>query len=959
MPYPAALGVRVVAGGPANASAAEVEAVLVALVQWSGATSLDVTDPSIDAPLAARLLACGAHWATVQARNESAVHELLAQGQHKIDRLELQLPQGSAMLAPDAVFLKMLMATGVKALVVHGLLDLLSLAASAQAGSALDGLRLAHIEACFVVPDDADVGWTIASLSRHHSVGDMLHKPMPLAVAGYTPLGAQAAQQLASRSTSARMARAAAEGAANRRFLAAESRRYDVSETWSEAVGTLGDLLARGRSMRALVQYVLSPANTLIPKGRWLAPGVAVPDSSSLQDKLRELLETGAPVALLRAALAEMLRGADDEAVERVCQALVLTRFPLNAQPPEAWQTLAQGFKPHRISNGVSPMALSEISAPPDSAPDAEPVRSEHASVALAIPRGHIAALVVPSGEASRTALLQRFVQMPRSAATAEVVRLLATGICDVADMDHMQQLAFTSLLLAQGQWKLLAHMVPARSHWALQAFTPEMAATLEKMAPWPSATSTCQIVTSSALAASCVRQLGTLATSVLPERLSVVIDIKPNGDAQVWESLAELVTSSGCRDLTLNESPDVAVPTDAVIGFLNSLAAEKLEHLALMGISDRTTPLSAALLGFVRRSAARALTISWCGDALTQAVVTSRPWNVLVATLTPSLVQVVRKGGVTARELCVMGTRPDHMPQIKGVVASTHGLKTLQIMGTPVELKTLAEILKAQPSIEGVNCALSMTSRKRADEGLALMRQNTAFRHIGNFEWVPAEEDQDASPLDRQTWDALVELTFRHALRYPKRFAVGAGSGFGASLGNGALLGLGDSPFFQRAARPFIDPGKTIGSLLDPRSAQALSLTSKAAYMASGQAWEAQIDALADLLAPDIGLDKVSAYLAVLARTVTLDETAGESVPSTDPAADLILEKVMGMAREGVPWSVLVEMIGHRLGKEGASTPRLLEALAFLGAMPSRQWLTEGLGIDLDSPPPLAESNT
>lgn len=72
------------------------------------------------------------------------------------------------------------------------------------------------------------------------------------------------------------------------------------------------------------------------------------------------------------------------------------------------------------------------------------------------------------------------------------------------------------------------------------------------------------------------------------------------------------------------------------------------------------------------------------------------------------------------------------------------------------------------------------------------------------------------------------------------------------------------------------------------------------------------------------------------------------------------MLNKVMAMQSAGLPDDIVGEVIGRRLHQltqapgphpppsnaELATVPFLLEALAQVGALPSLQWLREGLGI-------------
>ncbi|MDO9438228.1 hypothetical protein [Hydrogenophaga sp.] len=763
LPYPTTVVLRVVADGVAESSEAKVEAeaqALEALVKGSGATALDVTDPSISPSLAVRLLACRGHWTTVHMRLDSAPHELLAQTQRKIDRLELHPPEGAAILAPNVAFLRTLMEKGVRTLIVHGPLDLFKLATAVQASAGLGELHLDRVEACFVVPRGADVGWTISALSRSQMIGEFQHQPMRLEMTGYAPLDVEAAQRLSSPDSLARMALRTAESAANRLGLATEWRRDGVSQTWFDAVTAIGSLLAPQQSLEALVGYVLSPANTLIPKEDWVPSAKAFPVSNLLEDKLRWLVAVKTPDALLRAALTELLQGAGPDEVESVCQTLIFMRFPLLVQPLEAWQTQSRDFTARWLSDPVSRAELNAIAVPRD----LQPSRVEHEVVEPPLPRGGIAELLIPSGEEARAELVLRFRQMQVNTATWEIVRLLTTGHCNIAHMSTMEQMTFATRLLQEGQWKLLAHLVPTRRTWSLYAATSELAKAIGKLTPWPSATSECHIVVSSSVSAASVSGLEKFVQSVPSENLSLIVGCEPSPNTLVWDKLAALVLSKKGANLTLTRSTEAAFPTADVIGFLNRISTAQLRSLGLVDLIEPSVQLQQALTAFCRSSAVPDIAIGTCNESLTQAVLTCRPWNQINAPVSPTLAEVVMKDGIVAEALTLQRRGFDDLQEIEIIVKCTEGLKSLEVVGGPVDLQRLAHLLDGKRSIESVKAALSTSSKQSAVWAAALMRQNDSLRKLQIVEWDPSDEAKDRLPLDKPTVDALSDAIGLHA---------------------------------------------------------------------------------------------------------------------------------------------------------------------------------------------------
>lgn len=256
-----------------------------------------------------------------------------------------------------------------------------------------------------------------------------------------------------------------------------------------------------------------------------------------------------------------------------------------------------------------------------------------------------------------------------------------------------------------------------------------------------------------------------------------------------------------------------------------------------------------------------------------------------------------------------------------------------------------LARALDRNRWVESVECQPAMVNVQQAREALTLLRQNPSILHVNV---MPAPMNNGLLPLDAHLLNGLFALTTRHRLRHPDLSAVGFGRGFGWSLGDGQQLGLRAGLGYTPNARPFVDPGALIGRFLDPASAQALAMTSKATYVGWHNAWEIEIDRLAALF----DLTDHGEFMARLVSQLThLSETytslAGQN-PGGPYSGRAILDKVYDMGVAGVPTVAIGQAIGRRLLSDPGSSRDYLEALAYIGVMPPGWWLKEGLGIDV-----------
>ncbi|MDO9434912.1 hypothetical protein [Hydrogenophaga sp.] len=925
------------------------ESALVAFVQQSGATMLHLAHPSIHGPLVPRLLRCRPHWDVVHATLNMGVYRVLRRGAHTVHKLALHTQR--QMLTPNTDFLMMLQASRVNTLVVHGAVDLGKLVACLEAHSQAQGRYVEQIDACFVVQDGSDLEAILTTVSRNHRVDTLHHLPMELVLAGHTALSTNAA------------ARLAAVGLSNR--LLAKVDTAPLSKEWDSAVQAIAAVLAPGLSIQAVVDLLKAPANRMIPAKDLSHISLSKrPDSIALRDKLRGLLLAEVPTSLLVEALAQCLRQYPGVGRE-MCQTLIQFRFPI-ARPAQDWQTASRPFARRPVGEGMDPGLLGKIS--PSSASTSQPsssvVPATASGTAPALRANEIVALVIPGTAQEVEWLLQRLRErkaalrfQPEHAATRDAltaaIRLITSRPVHFDRMTVAVLTALANELLREGQWRLLRHVLPYHDTWLIDVTEAHTADMLEKMTPWPASKSTCHLTVSTDLPLVAVKKLAAFTASMAPAQLHVRLWLNPNDDAAVWQQLTDMVLGHPGLELSLNGVPDTRFPSPDVIALLAGMGPAAARRLNLIHLPDGDAPLAQALVATLRRVGIRLLSLNECGEAPMGQILPCQAWDRLELIVSPSVAQHFKTapGSVTAQTLVLVipGGNPKavNARHLKHIVAACHGVEHLEIWGMPVDIFALARVLDGQRSVRTVKCVPIMHSRQEAKAALALMRKNTS---ILRFEFAEPEASfnaDGATALDTDICNGLFDLTSRNRLRDPQRFAWGAGKGFGWSLGAGGV---------------FVDPGEVMGGMLDPRSALALALTSKAAYYGAFQPRQARLDALAAALAPTTSYLQLAQQLGKLISANLLYGTKPTVPAYPQEPHNLVLNKVTAMRDAGLPDAVTGEVIGLRLQQllpdrpdqhptpteaDIATIPFLLEGLAHLGEMPSLQWLRIGPGID------------
>ncbi len=928
------------------------ESALLAFVQRSGAAMLHMAHPSIQGRLAAQLLRCKPHWEVVHVALNMGVYKALRLGKHTVHKLDLHTQQ--RMLSSNAGFLAMLQAGGVNTLVVHGGMDLGKLSADLAAPAQAQGRTVERIEAFFVVEDGADLEAILTTIAHTHRVDALHHRPMPLALAGHTPLSEDAAARLAAIGLTRRMG--------------APVHETGLSAEWQSAVQAIADLLAPGRSVSHVIDFMRAPGNRLIPAkdlcGIVLRQSL---NSAALRDKVGAFLLTDIPDALLREALARCLRH-QPGAGREMCQALIHFRFPVD-MPRQDWRAAARPFAQtlsrHTLGEGLDPDLLGKVSPSLATArpPPNTVATPTTAGTLAALGADEITALVLPSSAQAVERLLQRLRArkaalrfQPAHAATREaltaVLRLLTGRAVAVDKMSVAVLTGWASELLREGQWRLLRHALPSHHTWLIDVTTAHAADMLEKMGTWPAPQSTCHLTVSSALPVDAAKKVADFVASVAPDQLHLRLWLVPHADAEVWPHLTRMVSDHPGLELSLNGVPEARFPSAEVIALLEGVGPGAVHRLNLIRLPEHDAPVVQALTAALRRVDIRHLSVNHCGATAMAQILPCHTWDTLELTVSSLVEQQFENHpqAVTAHTLQLVvphdRTEADQGTPWQTIVAACGALDTLDIWGIPVDMLALAQVLDGKRSVHTVRCVPGMVSRQQAKTTLALMRRNTSILRFEFAELKPPFNANGMTALDADILNALFDLTTHNRLREPQRFAWGAGKGFGWSLGGHGV---------------FVDVGATMGGMLDPRSALALALTSKAAYNGAAQPRLDRINALTAALAPAITYRQLLQQLGQLIATDLLYGTPPTVPVYPEQPHNLVLNKVAAMRDAGLPDAVVGEVLWRRLlqlvpatgtlpacsNAELATVPHLLEAMAQVGAMPSLQWLRIGLGID------------
>lgn len=444
--------------------------------------------------------------------------------------------------------------------------------------------------------------------------------------------------------------------------------------------------------------------------------------------------------------------------------------------------------------------------------------------------------------------------------------------------------------------------------------------------------------------------------------------------DATAWTAWHNDLIAHRGRGLLLLQVPGQDLPVDDLIAFLTSIRTKDIAvpHLTLDGITADTPALRKALHATIAGAGVRSLICRDCKESLVLSLLTVHHWDALDIENAKDTAALFKSGAVSARALTlynVMRKNPsdaDFARQQQWIQTTAGHCKTLQtltVSGSSFNIRYFARTLALNPSIRHVMCLLTAEGdgRDATDElkALRLLRHNTSLQYLESDEDISIERDKEyvLAPLTEKD---LQELVARNNWLDPADTARNTAKGFGLSLGlrpDQAALG--------KVATSLLDPLSYVGPMLDANAVRALSSSTKAAFFGSRQPWEQQVRALARFLQPETPFEALSDHLAMLLKAGIL---VRKKTPQPAPQPASLLDKVKAMHAAGLPAVAIGQAIGLRLAAglppsqapilsnviyfSAADTVEHLEAMAYIGVVPARQWIEAAYGIDAPAEP-------
>lgn len=747
---------------------------------------------------------------------------------------------------------------------------------------------------------------------------------------------------------------------------AQEANRRD----WLNAMQDVAELLSPQRDLQELARYLHMGGS------RWVTSSPACPyrervDASALVNKLRLLQHSGLEIGLVQAALEHSLRTGVLTPAE-LCHAVIDSQIRLSPMPTQ-WDAWGARFKMAGAGAQVSG-ALSD--ANPAEAP---PVRS-----ATALPQGQERLALVSTGtEDGFEALLQRLQREQDSTrqdqmenpqderqillnAYTLLLDFLGTGQPLPQDLTTQEGACMAKLLLGAGEHALLRHMLSSLPVWPLRIERAEHAAVLKGLVPWPAPGPRCLLGLDTNMTDAMLGPVVEFARALPGEHLEIQIEVFGVGSEAFWSQLAQCVLSLPGVALSLAIGDHNGQPPSLVglLGFLREICGASIRRLDLANLHTSDGALLKALSGLIRDSNIPVACPMQCSDDVTQAVLTCHPWAELEVVSTPEVVTCFQTKTVSARTLRVFMNQLGGDQRVSDILGACKDLARAEVRAGPIRLAAVAEGLEKSGSAHKVSfMPAPPADPQEASTARAALERNTAILDI---ELVPANPAFAGAPtaIAPELWAWTQNVLQRNRIQDSHWFGVG--KGFGWSLGDGFGLGIArDSPATGVGLTPFVDPLVHLGPHLDLPSAQALSATSRAALASARELRSEDIARMSALLAWEVSFND---FAIEMEKRILCWRLSGVTPsPQERPGPhNSILFKVAGMRDAGLPDPVIAAVLQHRLQhvltlpKTENPTPdemidrnsarALLEALAYVGAMPPETWLREGMGMEVQT---------
>ncbi|MDO9434327.1 hypothetical protein [Hydrogenophaga sp.] len=937
---------------------AEHERAVIEFVRESGARELRVSRHSPNETLSARLVASRSEWDKVEleAFYPSYVIQWPISAQQTIRQLAL-VGCLDPYYTPDvAELLAWAEKRGVRTIVFeHGM----------GIGRTIGGLELhasrsthvfERIEATFFEDRvDADVlSEAFDLLSNNPTIGSLVH--VPSEYVDEILLRDELTARLSVIDTVNQLATPAERMARAQRA---------VVKRWKDTGERLGAFLLRDdEHVQALDDYLKGTLNPLVSTNTSTGRPPAV--AWNLEAKLSLLRWWSIDERLIKDAVAHCV-SQNPSMAPRMCQALMRVGVTLSEPPPATWERLGALFKQtwlgerqgmQDVLHWVEPLTPFDPHAPRPAPPaDAAPVPGAERVPVQKAPPGQMdpQSLVTPGDAQTLAALVARFqrafdhfnqpahLNPARRTASAFVLNLLQTGRFDPARAKHPYVSSeLPRLLLKAGQGKLLRKLIewtPVPSLWAVHAEGAGEIAALADVKPWPRfAECVCVLTVPLNTSTEAGERIVEFASTVPSDQLQMSLTPRKYTDPGIVQSIIKAHPGMGLRWYG-EQAPVELEPT---IDLLNAVHSTRLSRVTFQDIPLADPRLVQAAIGLVKASGANTLGVTNCAPALTEALLSCRHWEELRLSVDTGMSSLFKEGKVVAEKLIIrrntaanaMALDPNaFQKEVKTMVKHCRGLTSLEFFEVPVNVLALARGLKNGTSVRSVIAAFTMDSIGQANEAMRLLRKCTSLVHVRLLKMALAA---GGLPLDVAFRTELLQLATRNRLRHPVLSGIGAGKGFGHSLGKPAMREIGPN----------------IVARLSSRDVVALSLTSKAAYLGSRQPWQTEMDRLAKLLLlTDAQEFKTKLMLQLSSLDDSFNTLPNTAVVEKMPAATLS-EKVSFMRAAEASDHAIGQALGRALidvlKTDPASSRAYMEAMVLVGApaVPAQEWLKEVIGV-------------
>lgn len=440
-----------------------------------------------------------------------------------------------------------------------------------------------------------------------------------------------------------------------------------------------------------------------------------------------------------------------------------------------------------------------------------------------------------------------------------------------------------------------------------------------------------------------------------------IVVNASENVDPVDWEAWVQELKENPTHGLCLRPAPGHGFPVERVVQFLTLVREARISipHLALEGIIVDTLVMGArlteALCSTITAARISSLTCRTCMEDVVFPLLKHQHWKTLNIENSRTTAALFQRGAVSAHTLQVENELPEdsrdadfYLSQrwIQAIAGHCRELQSFTVTGSEFNFRYLARAVALNPSIRHFAGNLSATSGdaqvgdaiNATDElkSLRLLRRNTTLQQVDHVpgEWEFAATKEYAVS-DRTITHLSNQLAYNRWIN-PAHTARSTAYGLGLSKGAADALALA-------------------GASMDPNDVQRMSEVNKNTFFGSRHNWALKVRELANLLNPRTPVQNLLHYLASLTAAGIL-QAPKDTLPMWG-SNDLLINKVKTLYNAGLPPMAIGQALRTRLA-DGMPPPTAalepsqttpfeiqdifdhLQALAYIGVMPAREWL-------------------